>query len=153
MHRMAMIATREQLGSISRWPEAFSGERKDWRYYEIVNDTLREPAADFRYIILASGAVQPFFIIDQDLLAGSGRAMQSFARAVRRIWRRFLKMRTVMIGCAAGEGHLADPSMVEELAATLPQLARDFRASLIVMKECPERYRSSLELLPRQGFT
>ena len=55
----------------------------------IVNDTLREPAADFRYIVLESGAVQPFFIIDQDLLAGSGRAMQAFARAVRRIWRRF----------------------------------------------------------------
>src|SRR2546423_3973421 len=153
MHRMAMIATREQLGSISRWPEAFSGERKDWRFYEIVNDTLREPAADFRYIVLESGAVQPFFIIDQDLLAGSGRAMQSVARAVRTIWRRFLKMRTVMIGCAAGEGHLADPASVEELAAALPLLSKDFRAPLIVLKEFPARYRSALEPLRRNGFT
>src|SRR5947199_5427813 len=114
MHRMAMIATREELGSFSRWPEAFAGERKDSRYYEIVNDTLSEPAADFRYIVLESGAIQPFFVIDQDLLAGSGRAIRSIARAVRGILPRFLRMRTLMIGCAAGEGHLADPSAVEE---------------------------------------
>lgn len=150
---MAMIATREELGSFSRWREAFAGERKDWRYYEIVNDTLTEPAADFRYMVFQSGAVQPFFVIDQDLLAGSAGMLQSFARVVRRAWPRFLKMRTLMIGCAAGEGHLADASAVEELAATLPSLAKEFRAPLIVMKEFPSRYRPPLDLLRRHGFT
>ena len=146
-----MIATRSQLGSFSSWPEAFSGERKDWRYYEIVNDTLNEPAADFRYLVVSSGAIQPFFLIDQDLLAGSGAAMQSIARAIRRLWPRFLKMRTLMVGCAAGEGHLA--ATAEDLTATLPQLAKEHRASLIVMKEFPARYRSALEPLRRHGFT
>src|SRR5205085_5537206 len=148
---MAMIATRSQLGSFSSWPEAFSGERKDWRYYEIVNDTLNEPAADFRYLVVSSGAIQPFFLIDQDLLAGSGAAMQSVARAARRLWPRFLKMRTLMVGCAAGEGHLA--ATAEDLTTTLPQLAKENRASLIVMKEFPARYRSALEPLRSHGFT
>ena len=150
---MAMIATRDQLGSFSRWPEAFSGERKDWRYYEIVEDTLTEPAASFLYLVLPGGAIQPLFVIDQDLLAGSSGAMQSIVRAVRKLLPRFLKMRTLMVGCAAGEGHLADPSVVESLAASLPEIAKNSRASLIVMKEFPARYRSSLEPLRHRGFT
>jgi peptidoglycan biosynthesis/recognition FemAB-like protein len=148
---MAMIATREELGSFSGWRDAFSGERKDWRYYEIVNDTLSEPAAEFLYMVLPSGALQPLFVIDQDLLAGSGATVQSTARAIRRVWPRLLKMRTLMIGCAAGEGHLA--ATAEDLTEMLPKLAKEKRASLIVMKEFPSRYRPALEPLRRQGFT
>lgn len=150
---MAMIATREQLGSISTWTNTFSDERKEWRYYEIVNDTIAEPAVDHRYLVLQSGAVQPFFIIDQDLLAGSGAALQAFASAIRRVWRRFLKMRTVMVGCAAGEAHLADLSSVYELAAAFAKIAKDSHAPLIVMKEFPSRYRPALEPLRTNGFT
>lgn len=150
---MAMIATREQLGSFSAWKNAFCGERKEWRYYEIVNDTLAEPAAEHRYLVLQSGAVQPFFIIDQDVLEGSAAALRAFAGTVRRIWPRFLKMRTLMVGCAAGEGHLADSSAVHELTEALPQIAKQFRASLIVMKEFPARYRAALEPLRTKGFT
>src|ERR1700757_5070057 len=127
MHRMAMIATREELGSFSGWRDAFSGERKDRRYYEIVNDTLNEPAAEFLYMVLPGGAVQPLFVIDQDLLAGSPRGVLAFANGVRRIWPRFLKMRTLMVGCAAGEGHLADESTVESLAPMLTGVARRSR--------------------------
>jgi len=150
---MAIIATREQLGSFSQWRDEFSNERKDARYYEIVNDTLAEPAADYRYLLVASGAVQPFFIIDQDLLAGGGAAAQRFATAVRRVWPRFLKMRTLMVGCAAGEGHLADETAAAELAAELPPIAKQFRSPLIVMKEFPSRDRAALEPLRAHGFT
>ena len=150
---MAMIATRGQLGSFSSWREAFSGERKDWRYYEIVNDTLNEPPAEFLYMVSPGGAIQPLFVIDQDLLAGSSATMLAIARAVRRVWSRFLKMRTLMVGCAAGEGHLADESIAENLAASLPEIAKRWRASLIVMKEFPARYRPALEPLRRHGFT
>ncbi|PYQ60421.1 MAG: GNAT family N-acetyltransferase [Acidobacteria bacterium] len=62
-------------------------------------------------------------------------------------------MRTLMIGCAAGEGHLADESIVEELASALPHIAKKLRAPLIVMKEFPARYRPALETLRRRGFT
>jgi len=51
-------------------------------------------------------AVQPFFIIDQDLLLGTNTRFEGVIGFVRRLWRRFMKMRTLMVGCAAGEGHL-----------------------------------------------
>jgi Acetyltransferase (GNAT) domain len=150
MHRPAMIATRADLDTFSGWHDAFCGERKDWRYYEIVNDTLH--GFDFRYLAL-NGSIQPFFVLDQDLTAGAGRALQSVVGALRKIWPRFLKMRTLMVGCAAGEGHLADASMVEDLAAALPKIADESRASLVVMKEFPSRYRSALEPFRQHGFT
>src|SRR5205085_4946182 len=68
---------------------------------------------------------------------------------VRNIWSRFLKMRTLMVGCAAGEGHLAARS--DELAAALPALAKEFQAKLVVLKEFPSRYRALLAGL--DGFT
>jgi len=146
-----MIATRAQLDSFSQWHEAFAGERKDWRYYEIVNDTLGGQGFEFHYAVLGGGIIQPFFVLDQDLVAGAARAVQAAVKTVRRLWPRFLKMRTLMVGCAAGEGHLAALSVVDDLAVALPQLARQFKAKLIVMKEFPARYRAALSRL--SGFT
>ncbi len=146
-----MIATRAQLDSFSHWHEAFAGERKDWRYYEIVNDTLRDQGFEFHYAILNDGVIQPFFVVDQDLTAGAGRALQATVIGVRRLLPRFLKMRTLMVGCAAGEGHLAAGTAGEDLAVVLPQLAQQFKAKLMVMKEFPARYRPVLAKL--HGFT
>jgi peptidoglycan biosynthesis/recognition FemAB-like protein len=141
-----MIATRAQLDTIPGWHDAFEGERKDWRYYEIVNDTLVGQGFDFHYLVLPNGAVQPFFVLDQDLVAGSSNALRSSMAVFRKWWPRFLKMRTLMVGCAAGEGHLA-----YEGDLPLSELARQFKAKLIVMKEFPSRYRTSLSKL--NGFT
>ncbi len=139
-----MIATRADLDTFPQWRHAFSGERKDWRYYEIVNDTL--PGFEYRYLVVKD-AIQPFFVLDQDLVAGAPSS--AVINAIRKIWPRFLKMRTLMIGCAAGEGHLEiDP---QDLAAELPVLAKQCHARLIVMKEFPSRYRTALATL--DGFT
>jgi hypothetical protein len=139
-----MIATRAELDSFPHWHEAFTSERKDWRYYEIVNDTLE--GFEFRYLELG-GAIQPFFVLDQDLVAGAPAG--AVVIAIRKLWPRFLKMRTLMVGCAAGEGHLGVKA--HDLAAELPAIARAVNAKLIVMKEFPARYRSELAIL--QGFT
>jgi Acetyltransferase (GNAT) domain len=154
------LATREEVGSLPRWREAFADERKDWRYYEIVNDTLMRDSFDFRYVLLRDDrgeirAIQPAFIVDQDLVAGSGRFLQSLMKFVRRIWPRFLFMRTLMVGCAAGEGHLDGGNgawMAEQLSEELPRIARHLDARLIVMKEFPSRYRASLDALRHHGF-
>src|SRR5258708_7740258 len=139
-----MIATRAQLDTFPLWHQAFTSERKDWRYYEIVNDTLE--GFEFRYLELG-GAIQPFFVLDQDLVAGAPAS--GLINTVRKVWPRFLKMRTLMVGCAAGEGHLGvDP---RDLAAELPRIARELNAKLIVMKEFPARYRPALAIL--EGFT
>src|SRR5476651_1230361 len=72
------VVARDDLAKFPHWQRAFAGERKDHRYYELIEDTLH-PEFDYRYFILrdASGevrAVEPFFMLDQDLLVGiSGR--------------------------------------------------------------------------------
>ncbi len=148
---MVQVATLSELGSSPGWRGSFANERKDWRYYEIVDETL-DQEFEFRYLLL-DGAVQPFFLLDQDLVAGAGRVVQDVVNRVRRVWPRFLRMRTLMVGCAAGEGHLAAESIGEQLADTLPRLAKHSKASLMVMKEFPSRYRHALDALPKRGFT
>ena len=65
--------------------------------------------------------------------------------------------RTLMVGCAAGEGHLdGDESSqfanAELLARSLPQLARELNCAMIVLKEFPAKYRAPLQCLRHAGF-
>ena len=104
------VILRDELARCRRWACSFECERKDHRYYEIVEDTIQQ-GFDYRYFIIkdANGgvcAVQPFFILDQDLLVGTSARIQAPIDCVRQVWPRFLRMRTLMVGCAAGEGHL-----------------------------------------------
>jgi predicted N-acyltransferase len=67
-------------------------------------------------------------------------------------------MRTLMIGCAAGEGHLDDSDELSRadqarlLAATLTRHAIDLGARLIVLKEFPAKYRDDLRCFVRAGY-
>ncbi|NGX96453.1 MAG: GNAT family N-acetyltransferase, partial [Candidatus Afipia apatlaquensis] len=105
------VIDRAELSSSPVWSSTFADERKDYRYYEIIEDTLRE-GFDYKYFAIrdASGrirAIQPFFLLDQDVLEGVGSEWRLIS-TIRRRYPRFLKMRTLMVGCSAGEGHLAD---------------------------------------------
>jgi predicted N-acyltransferase len=68
-------------------------------------------------------------------------------------------MRVLMVGNAAGEGHLSARRPEDEswtaiaLGEVLPPLARQSGASLIVFKDFPARYRDSLATLERNEFT
>ncbi len=157
------IMRRSEVEALPLWARAFGHLRKDWRYYEIVEDTIC-PEFDYRYFVIRDEggqicAIQPFFMLDQDLLAGVGPKVQAFAAAVRRVWPQFLKMRTLMAGCAAGEGHLfaeenaARRSQAETVAAGITRLARREKAGLIVLKEFPSEYRSALSCFLERGFT
>ena len=102
-------------------------------------------------------AVQPFFIIDQDLLLGTNTRLGAVIGFVRRLWPRFMKMRTLMVGCAAGEGHLDGAEQLhranaEILAASITSLAGEMNAPLIVLKEFSAQYRDSLQCLVHHGF-
>jgi hypothetical protein len=158
-----VIYTRAELMQCPHWRHAFAAERKDHRYYELIEDTIQ---ADFNYGYFAiengSGnvrAVQPFFVLDQDMLVGIGSKFEPLIRAVRRLFPRFMQMRTLMIGCAAGEGHLdaADElsrqAFARTLAHSVAEHARNLRASLIVLKEFPAKYRVSLGPFVEHGFT
>jgi Acetyltransferase (GNAT) domain len=157
------IYTRAELMQCPHWRHAFTTERKDHRYYELIEDTIQ---ADFNYGYFAiddgSGnvyAVQPFFVLDQDLLVGIGSNFEPLIRNLRRLFPRFMRMRTLMIGCAAGEGHLdaAEETSLQAIARTLAlsveEHARNLRASLIVLKEFPAKYRAPLASFVEHGFT
>lgn len=155
------VVSRAGLAGCAGWQEAFGARRKDHRFYELVEDTIR-PGFDYRYFVLTdrSGVVrgfQPFFILDQDLLAGVLPDQRSLVHSVRRLWPRFLKMRTLMVGTAVGEGHLDGAEDRREcnaalLAQAIVRHARKMRVSLVVLKEFPARYRESLRCFLVHGF-
>jgi Acetyltransferase (GNAT) domain len=152
------IVPRRELAGLPQWQSAFARQRKDHRYYELVEDTLTDGFA-YGYLGIESGgaiiAIQPFFTIDQDLMAGAGRAAAAFVAAARRIWPRFLRAHTLMVGCAAGEGHLDGDNAAatgEVLARALTKLARERGCSMAVLKEFPAQYRAPLQALRAAGF-
>jgi hypothetical protein len=145
-----------------RWPHVLAGQRKDRRYYEILEDTIRQDFS-YRYFAIRDGAGEvralvPFFIIDVDMLAGVPPVQRAVA-FVRRLWPRFMRMRTLMVGCVAGEGHLDDgdelsaAEQAKSLARTIVAHAARLRIGLIVFKEFQTKYRGDLACLQQAGFT
>jgi hypothetical protein len=154
------IATRSEIASLPRWQSAFAAQRKDHRFYELLEDTLE--GFDYGYLVAGSGdeisSVQPYFIVDQDLTAGTNGYARHLIAGIRRLWPRFMYARTLMVGCAAGEGHLdggelAQAATAERLAASLRDLARELDCVLVVLKEFPAKYRAPLQRLREAGFT
>jgi Acetyltransferase (GNAT) domain len=156
------VVSRDELPRDQEWAKAFSGQRKDHRYYEIVEETIC-PDFQYRYFVVrdAGGdvrSIQPFFILDQDLLAGTRLATRWLAARVRKLWPRFMTARTLMVGCAAGEGHLDGRDdatrrfCAEHLVSAIVKQAQVEKARLIVLKEFPARYREILDCFRQQRF-
>ncbi len=154
------IASRSEISGSARWQTAFTQERKDHRYYELVEDTIKE-SFKYGYFIIEDGhnviAIQPYFLVDQDLLAGTDGHIKKLIAGVRRFWPRFMHARTLMVGCAAGEGHLDGDEqsqlvIAESLGRSLRQLARELNCVMVVLKEFPAKYRSPLLRLREAGF-
>lgn len=157
------VITRRQLLDLPEWKSAFAGRRKDWRYYQIVEETIPQDF-DYRYFVLhdrdgAVRAIQPFFLLRQDLLQGAGPRVQAWVGRARRCLPGLLTMRTLMLGCAAGEGHLdpADPERgtvaARQLHRVLVRWARKQRVSMVVLKEFPASYRAILAPFRNNGYT
>jgi Peptidogalycan biosysnthesis/recognition len=157
------VVSRGQLQNCSRWQCAFALQHKDHRYYEIVEDTIH-PEFDYHYFAIGNcqgeiQAIQPFFLLDQDILAGIHPSFRRLTDAIRRRWPRFMFMKTMMIGCVAGEAHLDDgddptrAATAQSLAGAIVGHARVLGARLIVLKEFPDQYREALSCFVRRGFT
>jgi hypothetical protein len=141
------------------WRRTMEKEFMDWRYYEVVEETLR-PGFDYRYVILTNSrtgeiAIQPFFFNDQDITAGISGPARSLVERVRRRFPRFLSMKIAMVGCSAGAGRLDchEPWAIESLSEALEKYAKLAKASVILFKEFPAHYRPAFERLTRRGFT
>ncbi|MEY2527961.1 MAG: hypothetical protein QOJ05_51 [Verrucomicrobiota bacterium] len=159
---VARVLTLEQLRNLDAWQFAFAGKAKDHRFYEIVADTLGSNF-EHHYLLLEDSAgavhgVQPVFFLQQNLVEGIP-ALRAAAEKIRRRFPRFLTMRLLMVGNAAGEGHLSAGAAGDEtwvaraLQEVLPVFARQSKASLIVFKDFPAIYRDRLAGLAESDFT
>src|SRR4029450_1069223 len=159
---VAKIVTRSELHNCDAWRRAFHNKRKDHRYYEIVEGTL-EGGFEYCHLLLEDGsgntrAIQPVFFVRQNLIEGVPGKISSIIDRIRKVLPRFLTMRVLMVGCAAGAGDLSacdetDESWVANaLQATLSTYARHNKASLIVLKDFPATYRSTLETFLLNGY-
>ena len=160
----AVLVERAPPEDQAIWESSFADRITDHRYYELTQDTL---GAQFehRYLLLKGAdettrAVQPVFVVLQDLVTGMPPLFRQAVERVRKRFPGFLKLRMVMIGSSAGEGDLGRDVTSGEVGWTaqalgevLPPLGRKLRATLIVFKDFPAAYRPVLDSLKRSGFT
>jgi predicted N-acyltransferase len=159
---IARILSRADLDHCDAWKSAFAGKCKDHRFYEIVEQTL-DSKFEHSYLLLedkagAVRAIQPLFFVQQNLVDGIP-ALRGPVEAIRRRFPRFLTMRVLMVGNAAGEGHLSacppedEDWVANALHATLKTYAQRSKASLVVFKDFPAKYRRVLRNFPANGYT
>ena len=158
----ARIVTLQELKASEAWPRAFEGKYKDHRYYEMLEGTLANDF-EFRYVVLEDElkvirGAQPIFFVQQNLVEGVPGAIRSVVDLIRKAFPRFLTMRVLMVGCAAGEGQLGtctpqdETWMTKALHAFLKIYAKQNKASLIVLKDFSATYRPVLETFASNGY-
>jgi hypothetical protein len=157
------LVSRHELRGNPHWQHAFASQHKDHRYYDLIDETIH-PEFQYLYFVLRDSrgritAIQPFFIVEQDILTGVRPYVGRAVDLVRKLWPRFMFMKSMMVGCVAGEAHLDDASDIERatnaelLAQVIEEYARELAAPLIVLKEFPASYREILSCFERRGFT
>ena len=161
-HGVAKIVSRTDVQDCDSWQRAFHDKCKDHRYYEIVDETL-DGHFEHRYLRIedqagAIRAIQPVFFVRQNLVEAVPGKLRSVIDVIRKVFPRFLTMRVLMVGCAAGTGDLGvcnekDRSWVANaLQSSLQIYARHNKASLIVLKDFPANYRPALETFCSNGY-
>jgi hypothetical protein len=138
---VARVLSLAEVRDLEEWKHAFAGKCKDHRYYEIVEETI-EPGFEHHYLALEDQAgkvraIQPVFFVQQNLVEGIP-ALRAAVAAIRRRFPRFLTMRVLMVGNAAGEGHLStcvpgdEDWVANAIHAVLKTYAKQSKASLVV---------------------
>src|SRR5213593_2260029 len=144
-HGVVTVVTRNELRNSHAWKRAFQDKCKDHRYYEIVEDTLLQKDFEHRFVLLEDNsghqrALYPVFVSRQNLVEGVPAKVCSIVDEVRKIFPRFLTMRVLMVGCAAGAGDLGvsdknnETWIAKTLETELLKYAQQNKASLIVVK-------------------
>lgn len=158
---VATLVKGPDLFPSEAWRQALAAHCKDHRYYEIVEQTLKDGFEHY-YLVLKDRmdrvrGVQPLFFLQQNLVEGVP-ALRRVVDGIRKRFPRFLTMRTMMVGCAAGEGHLGaclpedETWVAESLHSVLKTVARKNNASLVVLKDFPSRYREVMAGFSENGY-
>jgi predicted N-acyltransferase len=157
------LISGRQLENYAEWKNVFAHEYKDHRYYEIIEQTL-DNDFEHHYLVVRDSAgvvrgVQPLFFVRQNLVEGLRGKTRDLIEWIRAKFPRFLTMRVLMVGCAAGEGHLGASSdedklrLSQALHSKLQTIARNHKASLVVLKDFPSQYRQALATFSSNGYT
>src|SRR5437773_12029255 len=161
-HGVLKVVTLAELQNCEAWQRALQNKCKDHRYYEIVEETL-VCGFEHHYLLLEDGsgnarAIQPVFFVRQNLVEGVPGKIRSIVDTIRKVFPRFLTMRVLMVGCAAGTGDLGACDESDEawtaqaLRASLRTYARQNKASLVILKDFPANYRPSIETFALNGY-
>jgi predicted N-acyltransferase len=159
---VAKVSQLRDLQNGDAWRQALQRKCKDYRYYEIVEETL-ECGFEHQYLLLEDTsdnvrAIQPVFFVQQNLVEGVPGKIRSIVDGIRKVFPRFLTMRVLMVGCGAGTGDLGaceerdEPWVANALLSTLRTYAKQNKASLVVFKDFPANYRSALETLISNAY-
>ena len=158
----AYVADLSEVRGSAAWEAIFSGQRKDHRCLEVIEQTIPQDF-EYHYLVLEDGegkvrGIQPFFVRTQDLLGGMGPGIQRLMQRLRSVAPRLLTLRTLMVGLSTCEGRLgAAPEDLEwcatALRSALPETARRYGVSLVVLKEFPSDLRQTLACFSGDGYT
>ena len=120
---------------------AFAGQTRDLRYYEIADQSLAGQFEHHYLVLHGAGpdetAVQPVFLVDQDILEGLPRRLHVLLSWPRRFFPRWFQLRMLVAGCPAGTGALdcSEPWAVEALCEALGIYAKQVKAAVILLKD------------------
>ncbi len=160
----ASVVARIPQEDMETWIAGLRDQANDHRYYELTHQALGHQFGHY-YLLLkdhsgATRAIQPFLLVNQDLITGMPAAVRRLVKKIRGKFPSLFSLRMLMVGCSAGEGHLVrDAStggvewVVQALRESLRPVARAFDATMIVLKDFPKIYRKSLRPLRTIGFT
>lgn len=159
----ARLLTRAQLAESALWKSAFAARCKDHRYYELLDDEVRQNF-DYAYLQIKdrSGverAIQPIFWVKQDIVAAS--FLQKIVAPLRRIFPNLFIMKMLMAGCAAGVGQLGvadenngdETAVSEALREALAISGKKSGAWLTLMKDFQVANRQRLSSFTKHGFS
>ena len=147
--------------SAEPWARLSAAHWKDYRFQKFAEETLYE-AIEHACLVVedaqgATLALQPVFVIRQDLALGTPLRLTRAIRWVRTFWPHFLQPRMLMAGCLAGEGQLVVDRERSDLAiASLREAVELFAhhcgARLITFKEFPAGTRPALQDLLSRSY-
>ncbi len=144
-----------------QWARFFHAHWKDHRFQQLAEETLYDGIGHACLVVQdAHGetlAIQPVFVIRQDLALGTPALLTRAIRWVRSLWPNFLQPRMLMVGSLAGEGQLAIDRSRSDLAIAALQegvevFAHHCGAGLITFKEFPAATRDTLQGLLERGY-
>jgi hypothetical protein len=136
----------------------------DHRYYALVHRTLGHDFPISYFVLYDKSGIfrgaQPFFIVDQNILAGVQGKVADLASRIRMRYPSFLTLKTLMLGNPAGPGVLGvrshstsdeQAAFVAELSEALAAYAARHRVRIVVFKDFPAMNRAPMARLTEAG--